>query len=125
MTPDPCAAGGIHCWDFPDTPEWLIATTPTSLAGIDAQRFEDRQMIVRLTFNRWRSTLGLVPPHLRPQIPSQDDAMMRSKRSWERLVQLWRTDLRVCAQETGGIDDVLDALTFDLCRALERLGWSG
>jgi hypothetical protein len=79
-------------------------------------------MIVRLTFNRWRSTLGSVPPYLRPRIPSQDDAMKRSKRSWERLVQLWRVDLRVCAREFGGVDDALDALTFDLCRALERLG---
>ena len=119
---DPCALGVIHCWDLPDTPEWLIATPPTSLTGIDAQRFEDRQMLVRLTFNRWRSTLGLVPPHLRPQIPSQDDAMKRPKRLWERRVQLWRSDLRVCAQELGGTDDALDALTFDLCRALERLG---
>ena len=122
MTPDPYALGVIHGWDLPDTPEWLIATPPTSLAGIDAQRFEDRQMLVRLTFNRWRSTLGLVPPHLRPQIPSQDDAMKRPKRLWERRVQLWRSDLRVCAQELGGTDDALDALTFDLCRALERLG---
>ena len=118
----------IHCWDL-DTPEWLIATPPTSLTGIDAQRFEDRQIIVRLTFNRYRSTLSAVPPHLRPQVPSQDDALTRPKRSWERLVQLWRTNLRQCAEEHGGADASLDrgadasldALTFDLCRALERL----
>ena len=110
----------IHCWEL-KTPEWLIATPPTTITGTDARRFEDRQMIVRLTFNRYRSTLSAVPPHLRPQVPSQDDALTRPKRSWERLVQLWRTNLRQCAEEQGGTDASLDALTFDLCRALERL----
>ena len=119
----------IHRWDL-KTPQWVVATPSTIITGTDAaRRFEDRQMIVRLTFNRYRSTLSAVPPHLRPQVPSQDDALTRPKRSWERLVQLWRTNLRQCADVHGGADASLDrgadasldALTFDLCRALERL----
>ena len=113
----------IHCWEL-KTPEWLIATPPTTITGTDARCFEVRQMIVRLTFNRYRSTLSAVPPHLRPQVPSQDDALTKPKRYWERLVQQWRTNLRQCAEaaeDLGGTDASLDALTFDLRSALERL----
>ena len=111
---------GPQSWEL-ETPEWLFATTPTTITGTDARRFEDRQMIVRLTFYRYRSTLSAVPPHLRPQVPSQDDALTMSKRAWERLVQQWRTNLRQCVDDLGGTDASLDALTFDLYRALERL----
>ena len=68
----------IHCW-YLETPEWLIAKPPTIITGAAAQRFEDRQTIVRLTFYRYRPTLSAVPPHLRPQVPSQCDALTRPK----------------------------------------------